>query len=300
MTSVSFWRQNQSFFASQASFNATYYSGPSFFGSSNSSNQTDVATNAASTLMNSISSVSQNYFVEAGILAAQQGNDRINAAQAAKDAGPQKLAGDLGNQITFSGSLAGVVDFGADGPSSTGGFQFKTGQDLTDAFNFAMLAEKSHGDPIDTVSVTGNTLTASTSGDNAHPVFSITLQPNSGLWTFKLLNPVDGAPTGDDKYVTSFNLSRLMQGVKSTGETIALPNTISVSIHGDQDYASGTAIAGTIHQGALQYTAPTNIVSQPTVIQKSAYKPPVNPLTGYAYVSTSSISGSTSGVNVLI
>src|SRR4029077_12726331 len=101
MTSVSFWRQNQSFYANQASFNSTFFSGPSFIGSSYSGNQTDVAAKAASTLMNSISSISANYFVESGILAAKQGTARINAAQAAKNNGPQKLAGDIGNQTTF-------------------------------------------------------------------------------------------------------------------------------------------------------------------------------------------------------
>ena len=300
MSSVSFWRQNQSFAASQASANARFFSGASFFGSSNSGNQTDIAASAAATLMNSISSISANYFVEAGILAAKQGTARINAAAAAKNSGPQKFAGDLGNQITFSGSLSGVVDFGTDGPSATGGFQFKTGTDLTDAFNLAMLAERSHGSLIDTVSVTGNTLTASTSGDDAHQVFSITLRPDSGLWSFKLLNPIDGVATGDDKFVTAFNLSGLMQGVKSTGQTIALPNTITVNIHGDQDYASGTATAGAVHQGALKYTPPANPVTPVTVIQKPAYQAPVNPLTGYAYVSTSSVSGATTSVNVLV
>lgn len=299
MSSVSFWRQNQSWAANQASFNAVFFSGASFFGSSNSGNQTDVAASAASTLMNSISTVSANYFVEAGILAAKQGTARINAAQAAKTDGSQKFTGDLGSQITFSGSLGGVVNFGTDGPSATGGFQFKAGTDLTDAFKKAMLAEKSHGSDIDTVSVTGNTLTASTSGNDAHPVFSITLQPNSGLWSFKLLNPIDGVPVGDDSFVTALNLSGLMQGVKSTGATIALPNSITISIRGDRNYASGTAIAGIVHQGALKYTPPANPVVPVTVIQKSAYKAPINPLTGYAYVATSTISGPTTGVNVL-
>ena len=74
-----------------------------------------------------------------------------------------------------------------------------------------MLAERSNGSLINTVSVIGNTLTASTSGNDAHSVFSITLQPDSGLWTFKLLNPINGLPIGDDKFVTSFNLSGLMR-----------------------------------------------------------------------------------------
>jgi hypothetical protein len=90
-----------------------------------------------------------------------------------------------------------------------------------------------------------------------------------------------------------------MQGVKPTGETVALPSKVTVSIHGDQDYASGTATAGVIHQGALKYTPPANPVTPVTLIQKTAYQPPVNPLTGYPYVATSSVSGATTGVNIL-
>ncbi len=299
MTTVSFWQQNQSWSAGQASANSRFFSGPSFFGSSSSGNQTELAISTAASTMSSISSAATNYYLDAAILAARQGTARINAAAAAKNSGPQKLAGDLGNQITFSGSLTGVVNFGADGPSANGGFQFKSGTALTDAFNLTTLAEKSNGSAIDTVSVTGNTLTASTSGNDAHPVFSVTLQPNSGLWSFKLLNPIDGVATGTDKFVTSLNLSGLMQGVKSTGETIALPNNITINIYGDQDYASGTATAGAVHQGGLAYTPPATVITPVTVNQRPPYQPPVNPLTGYAYVTTGSVSGSTRSVNVL-
>src|SRR5437016_5752573 len=97
------------------------------------------------------------------------------------------------NQSWSAGQAnANAQFFGDDGPSASGGFQFVTGSKLTDAFNLAMLAEKSNGSAIDTVSVTGNTLTASTSGSDAHPVFTVTLHPNSGLWTFTLVNPIDG------------------------------------------------------------------------------------------------------------
>jgi hypothetical protein len=297
MSTVSFWRQNLSWSASQTSANDRFFSGVSFFGGA-SGNQTDLAINTAASAMTSISSAATNYYLDAAILAAKQGTARIDAANAAKNAATPKLAGDLGNQITFSGSLTGVVDFGADGPSASGGFQFTSGTALTDAFNLAMLAEKSNGSAIDTVSVTGNTLTASTSGDDAHPVFSVTLQPNSGLYSFKLLNPIDGVATGTDKFVTSFNLSGLMQGVKSTGTTITLPNNITVSIYGDQDYASGTTTAGAVHQGGLPYTPPATVVTPVTVTPRTPYQPPVNPLTGYAFVTTSSISASNSSVNV--
>lgn len=284
VNSVSFWRQNQNWYAGRT--NAS----PQFFGGGNFGSQTDIAIAAATAAMSALASATTNYYMESSILAAKQGVARVNKAAEAKNGGTSKPVGDIGNQVTFSGALAGLVNFGADGPSASGGFQFVTGSKLTDAFNLAMLAEKSHGSAIDTVSVTGNTLTASTSGADAHPVFTLTLHPNSGLWTFKLINPIDGLPDKTDSFMTALNLSGLMQAVKSNGQTIALPNNIIVNIYGDQNYASGTATRGSVHQGGLVYKAPATTASPITVVHRPPYRPPINPLTGYAYVTTSSLS----------
>ena len=296
---VSFWRQNQSWSAGQANANAQFFGdssssalGYSIFGVSNPNSQSDPFA--------PIGRAATNYSMNAAILAAQQGVDRVNKAAAAKTHPTGTPVGDVSNDVSFSGSLSAVVNFGADGPSASGGFQFVTGSKLTDAFNLAMLAEKSNGSAIDTVSVTGNTLTASTSGSDAHPVFTVTLHPNSGLWTFTLVNPIDGVANKDDSFITVLNLSALMQGVKSTGQTVALPNNVLVSIYGDQTYATGTATKGSVHQGGLAYTPPPETTAPVTLIQRTAYKPPINPLTGYAYVTTSSLSaGSSSSLNVL-
>ena len=433
---VSFWQQNQSWAASQSSANTNFFGGSKIFAASAYGNSIENSISTATTAINAFGSATTSYYMDAAILAAQQGKDRIDKAAAAKnDGGLNKPVGDISNQVSFSDSLAGLVDFyassastnkfqflsgtslinafnlavtgltsqgaaidtvsasgntltastsGADAhpvftltlnqnsgtwafklinpidqqsntsktfdltslvqeiktdsqtstqsnsalstrikitlssndqstifgalssatnagmldPFGGGRFQFVSGSKLKDAFKLAMTGEKSNGDAIDTVSVTGNTLTASTSGPEAHPVFTITLHPDSGLWTFKLLNPLNGVPNQTTKFITSLNLSGLMQGVKSTGETIALSSSAMVNIYGDLGSASKTASGGSVHQGGLVYTPPTKIETPLTVLHRLPYIPPINPATGHAYVATSSIIGG-GGVNII-
>jgi hypothetical protein len=435
--SVSFWRQNQSWSAGQASATSNFFGGSKIFASSAYGNSIENSITAAANAMNALGSATTSYYMDAAILAAKQGKDRIDKAAAAKnDNGLNKPVGDISTQVSFSGSLAGLVDFYANSastskfqfltgtslintfntamqgltsqgdainavtvsgntltastsgvdahpvftltlnqnsgtwtfkpinpidqqsnnpktfdlsslvqeiktdtqtstlsnsplsakikitvssndqstisgalsdatnsgvldPSVSGRFQFVSGSKLKNAFKLAMTAEKSNGDAIDTVSVIGNTLTASTSGPEAHPVFTITLHPDSGLWTFKLLNPLNGTPDQTTKFVTSLDLSGLMQGVKSTGETMALSSSIMVNIYGDLGSASKTTSGGSVHQGGLVYTPPAKIVTPVTVMHQMPYIPPINPATGYRYVTASSISSTGTGVNVI-
>jgi len=435
--SVSFWRQNQSWSAGQASATSDFFGGSKIFANSAYGNSIENSIAAATTAMNSLASAVTNNAMDAAILAARQGKDRIDKAAAAKNGyGLNKPVGDISNQVSFSGSLAGLVDFyansasankfeflsgsslvntfntamtgltsqgdaidtvsisgdtitastsgadthpvftltlnqnsgtwafkpinpidqppdnpktldltslvqevktdsltstqsnsalstkikitlasndqstisgalssatdaGALDPSVGGRFQFVSGSALKDALKLAMTGEKSNGDAIDTVSVIGNTLTASTSGPEAHPVFTITLKPDSGLWTFKLLNPLNGAPDQTTKFITSLNLSGLMQGVKPTGETIPLPSSVIVNIYGDLGFATGKGGKGSVHQGGLVYTPPAKIESPLTLMHRMPYIPPINPATGRRYVATSSIIGG-GGINIIV
>jgi hypothetical protein len=301
---VSFWRQNQSWSSGQASANDQYFgTAGSLFGSGNAGYSVFGVSNpnTQSNALVSIGSALTDYFMNTSILAARQGNDRINKAAATKTGSTSKPVGNVSTNASFSGSLAGVVNFGADGPSASGGYQFVAGTQLTDAFKLAMLAERSNGSAIDTVSVTGDTLTASTSGKDAHTVFTLTLHPNSGLWTFTLVNPIDGRPDKTTSFITALNLSGLMQGVKSNGQALSLPNNITVSVYGDQTYATGTATQGSIHQGGLVYTpSPAQTPAPVSLNVRTPYQPPVNPATGHYYVTTSSIAAASgSALNVL-
>jgi hypothetical protein len=210
-----------------------------------------------------------------------------------------KITVSTNDQSTISGALSSATSAGMLAPPAGGQFQFVSGSQLKAALKSAMLGENSNGGAIDTVSVTGNTLTASTSGPEAHPVFTITLHPDSGLWTFKLLNPLSGVPNPTTKFMTSLNLSGLMQGVKSTGETIPLPSSVIVNIYGDLGFATGKGGKGSVHQGGLVYTPPAKIESPLTLMHRMPYIPPINPATGRRYVATSSIIGG-GGINIIV
>ncbi len=71
--------------------------------------------------------------------------------------------------------------------------------------------------------------------------------------------------------------------MKSTGETIVSPNTITITIDGDRASASGKVTAGTVHQGELAFTAPVPT----TPAAAPAYTPPFYRLTGHGYAGTS-------------
>jgi hypothetical protein len=238
------------------------------------------------------------------VLAAQQAADRVNAkaAKLQNFNAPAKSVPGVATQVTFSGSLAPAANFGKVGPAPEGGFQFLSGEALKTGFSIAMLGRKSHGEAIDTVSVTRNTLTASTSGLNAHPVFTMTLKPDSGLYTFKLVNPIDAPTTkGKEDKFTTLNLSLLVQGVKADGRTMVLPNSAVIEVHTGLGRARGTASLGVIYEGGLAYTGPTKTAAPSKApVKRPKYVPPVNPLTGRGYSAKGSAAAATSNViNIL-
>jgi hypothetical protein len=234
------------------------------------------------------------------VLAAQQASDRVNAATAKLTSNaPAVSVANVATQVTFAGSLASPGVFGTTGPAQSGGFQFLTGDALKNAFTLATLGQKSNGDPVDTVSVSGNTLTASTSGINAHAVFTVTLKPSSGLYTFTLLNPID-LPTSKVDKLATLNLSLLVHGVKADGTQVTLPNSAVVEVHNGLGSADGTAHKGVVHEGGLAYTGPTNTPAPTGPVARPKYVAPINPLTGHPYSAAGSALAANAGaVNVL-
>ena len=108
-----------------------------------------------------------------------------------------------------SGSVAGLVSFGADGPAAGGGFSL-----LADTSELAALS--SQGEPV-LYDVTGNTLTA-TAGER--PVFTLELQPN-GDYTFTLLDRLNHAP-GEGENLLAIDVSSLVQATDFDGDTTTL------------------------------------------------------------------------------
>jgi len=258
----------------------------------NSGSQTEFSISIGNAAANGFADAVVKNVTSAGMLAARQGATRVKKLVADKLSQSDKQVGSLGDQVTFSGALTGLVDFGAAGPSASGGFQFKSGSALQDAFSLAAPGITSHGEAVDKVMVSGNTLTAGTSGKDAHDVFTLSLRPDSGLWTFTLVNPVDQLSNKSYQF-RLLNLTGLMQGVKSDGATDALSGSVTIRINNDLGRATGKGNEGVVHQAGLTYSAPSTAAAS----GPKKYTPPINPLTGRGYAAASMATSST--LNIL-
>src|SRR5262249_36365265 len=160
-----------------------------------------------------------------------------------------------------------------------------------------------NGEFIDTVSVVGNTMTGSTSGPDAHDVFTLTLHPDTGLYTFKLLAPIDQKTTKG-----SFNsvfLQSLFQAVSSTGQQLQVP-AIEMDVYNDYGSVQSQGNWALLHEGSLTYQDPSTVTlansdavsaatgstSTGSGTSKSStsqtYKPPIDPRTTYGYTTSTS------------
>jgi hypothetical protein len=308
VSTPSFWQQDQSWntgstnqLGSASVFSA---SASTLFGG-NSAASSSTATSADKALQATLGpfgATVMNASTGAAVLAAQQATNRVNAATAkVSNNQPAVSVGNVASQTTFAGSAAVAGVFGSSGPASNGGYQFVSGDALQKAFSVAMIGKTSNGDAIDTVTVTGNTLIAATSGVNAHQVFRLALKPDSGLYTFTLVNPVDLKASRLDQSVT-MDLSPLIHAVRSDGSTASLQNSTVIEVHNGLSSSNEAGGHGMVYEGGLAYTGPTNTV--PAATTKPAapvkYVAPVNPLTGYPYSAAgSSLTANASAVNVL-
>ena len=307
VNATSFWQQNQQNWNAQgAQANGSSVLAASaatlFKGANNASSSSNSASSQAlDALLGPFGATVMNSSTGMAVLVAQQASDRVNAATAKLSSNaPTTSVANVGTQVTFSGSLASPGVFGTAGPAQSGGYQFLSGTALQSAFNLAMLGKKSNGDAVDTVTVSGNTLTASTSGLNAHPVFTLALKPASGLYTFTLVNPID-LPTSKLDKLSTLNLSLLVNAVSSDGKTATLPNSAVIEVHNGLGAADGTAHAGVVHEGGLAYTGPNNTPAPSTApAARPKYVAPINPLTGKPYSAAgSAITANAISLNVL-
>ena len=152
-------------------------------------------------------------------------------------------------------------------------------------------------------------MTGSTSGPNAHDVFTLTLHPDSGMYTFQLLAPIDQKTTKGS--FNSVYLQSLFQAVSSTGQKMQMP-TVEMDIYNDYGTAQSQGNWALLHEGSLTYKDPNSIdlsnsdaVSAATGSGSSAstsptpYKPPTDPRTTYGYTtSTSAGLGVINSVNI--
>ncbi|MEA2995248.1 MAG: large repetitive protein, partial [Alphaproteobacteria bacterium] len=141
------------------------------------------------------------------------------------------------------GSLAALVDFGTGGPNAIP-FQFAP----TASAWLAGLGLSSHGSPIDSATVAGQTLTGL--AHDGHAVFTLTLNSDSS-WKFTLLAPLD-QPQGADEQTVTIDLSGLVQAVDSAGLTLTLVDDFKIGVVDDMPVAAlGVTVSGTVATAGL-------------------------------------------------
>jgi hypothetical protein len=303
---ISFFAQNQNRWASAAAMDeqlsemnaraAKIFSGPPA-STTSPTNVLAAATSTSNSIVNPFGLIALNFSLNSAVLAAQEGNDRVNTKTAQLNTATKAPGGDLSDQVTFNGTLA--VDFGSSGPIFGGAYHFKTGTDLQTAFTTALKGQTSQGEAIDTVSVSGNTLTASTSGPNAHDVFNLSLDPQTGMYTFQLVGPLDMSTNkGTSK---SLFLQGLIQATSANGQQASLPE-IEMQIYNNYGSVTSQGDWALLHEGSVTYgtsngiatssssstSSSTSSTSSTSSSTKTPYKAPINPLTGYSYVTSTS------------
>lgn len=253
------------------------------------------STTTSTSVINGIGQAVLNHSMDRAILAAKQGNDRVTRATAkAQGHATTMPVGSPSTQVTYVGALA--ANFGASGPPQGGGYSFVSGAALKSAFKVAFGAKMSNGAAIDNVAVVGNTLTGGTSGANAKRVFTLTLHPDSGLYTFQLLAPID--QSGKKGSSNTIYPGGLMQAVNAAGQQVQLPN-IKIDIYNDSGNAYNGKNWGILHEAALTYVDPSQAATTSSststtsagsgtsskTSKSSSYSAPTDSRTLYGYTS---------------
>jgi hypothetical protein len=307
MSGISFYAQDQAEYAAAKAandelFNNTNVSKLFSAGLSSTSTPSVLSTPNPNSIVDGFGQAVLNDAMNSAILAANEGNKRVQqqtaAAQGNAIAPP---AGDLSSQVTFSGALN--VDFGKNGPAMGGGYSFVSGSDLQTNLKVAFGSLMSGGEAIDTVSVVGDTMTGSTSGPNAHDVFTLTLHPDTGLYNFQLVGPID--QSSQKGAFKSIYLQSLMQATSAAGQKLSVP-TIQMDVYNDYGDVQSQGNWAVMHEASLTYKDPSTIdlgasstgsssstggaSSSGTTTGSttaSAYTAPTDPRTGYGYTSNS-------------
>src|SRR3984957_10016628 len=184
--------------------------------------------------------------------------------------------GHEGASTVVTGSLSGLVSFGADGPETVTVHNVETGTAvLADGFQFAVgnnsthdFAVTSHGQQVNFVTLSSTsdgadgvsqTLTAWTNGgpggeNNSHEVFTLTLN-GDGSYTFTLINPLDD-PSGQAENSVTLDLSGLVQASDFDGDAVMLSGDFKITVTDDVPVLTGSASSGSVDEGGLKFGLP--------------------------------------------
>ena len=148
-----------------------------------------------------------------------------------------------------TGTLAGLVSFGADQPGTITLSPTTAGlpQNLT-----------SIGAPV-VYNVTGNLLTAYVDTGPAgldagdRQVFTLQITPATGAYTFTLLDQLDhGLGTNDnDEALIAINLSSILVATDADGDFIPLTGAFTISVENDIPVQIGDPVAQTVYEDLL-------------------------------------------------
>ncbi|MBN9674117.1 DUF5801 repeats-in-toxin domain-containing protein, partial [Roseibium aggregatum] len=152
--------------------------------------------------------------------------------------------GDLGYAATVTGSLSSIVSFGADGAAAEGGYAF-TGDAVT---VMTALGLSSAGDGL-SYQIFDNTLLAYVNviggadydAGSDYPIFSFTLDPVTGEFTFQQigqLDHVDGegentALEGAGGALEGIDFGAILEATDGDGDTVGLDGKLTITITDD-------------------------------------------------------------------
>ncbi|WED44575.1 DUF5801 repeats-in-toxin domain-containing protein [Legionella cardiaca] len=144
-----------------------------------------------------------------------------------------------GEAVTAAGSVTSLFQSGADAP-------------LTYSLNTDVSALQSQGLSSGGIglsyTISGSTLTA-TAGIGGAAVFTLTLDNNTGAYSFNLLKPLDHAP-GNNENNLVINLGSMVRASDADGDVVTAPaNGLSITVNDDTPVASNITREGITSEG---------------------------------------------------
>lgn len=158
------------------------------------------------------------------------------------------------------GTLAGHVDFGADGP---GAYAYRFTSNATSTM--AGLHLTSHGQDLH-YSVSGDILTAYTTGAAGHTVFTLTVDHTTGNYAFKLYDSLDHVNANGQNTTLEtgwwdlgqIDFGSILKATDGDGDSVTLAGQFTITIRDDVPVAHDVTAPKVLDDEAQSLFTPTN------------------------------------------